>query len=209
MSVVDTSGSSAQVFQKSFIRFFLPARHSISKAEFIAYIVLWLIFAWWGIGFVLMDFQTNEIGRSWFHNVDLIFHEAGHMIFIPFGRTMSILGGSLFQVLLPLILMFAFLIKNKDGFAASLCLRWAGQSMMDIAPYIADARALRLPLLGGGTGADSIGRHDWQNLLRQWGFLEYDIEIASVVDAVGSGILLIALIRGAYMLFMYSRKLID
>jgi hypothetical protein len=36
----------------------------------------------------------------------------------------------------------------------------AGQSLMDLAPYVADARALRLPLLGGRTGAEVEG-HDW------------------------------------------------
>lgn len=206
---VQSSSSSAPKLTSSVVGFFLPEKPSIDKTELYAYGILWLIFTWWGLGFVAMDFQSNEIGRSWFHNVDLIFHEAGHMIFMPFGRTMSILGGSLFQILLPLILVFAFLIKNKDGFGASLCLWWAGQSTMDIAPYIADARALRLPLLGGGTGADTPGRHDWQNLLRQWGQLENDIQIASTVDIIGSGVLLIALAWGAYMLYLYSRKPID
>ena len=160
----------------------------------------------WGISFVLMDYQSNEIGRSWLHNVDLIFHEAGHVIFQPFGRTMMILGGSLFQVLLPLVLMLAFLNKNRDGFAASMCLWWSGQSLMDVAPYIADASVLRLPLLGGGIGADSPGMHDWANFLRPKGWLQYDQQIASVVDFIGSGVLLMALAWGGFMLYLYYRQ---
>ena len=178
-------------------------RPEIGKGDFYIYLFIWLIFFAWGIDFVSMDFQTNEIGRTWFHNVDLVFHEAGHVLFMPFGRTMTILGGSLFQVLLPLLLMFAFLGYNQDGFAASVCLWWVGQSLMDLAPYIADARALILPLLGGGTGADRPGFHDWENLLKAWGLLESDIAIARTVDAIGSGILLIALAWGAYMLYVY------
>lgn len=190
-------------------RFFLPVRPRIGKGELFAYGVIYVVFVFWGLDFIAMDFQSNEIGRSWFHNVDLIFHEAGHVLFIPFGRYVSILGGSLFQVLVPLFLMFAFLIKNRDGFAASICLWWTGQSIMDLAPYIADARALRLPLLGGGTGADSPGFHDWQNLLRPLGWLQYDIRIAEIFDTVGSGIILISLVWGARMLFIYYKRAID
>ena len=153
----------------------------------------------------MMDFRSNEIGQSWFHNVNLVFHEAGHVIFTLLGRTMAILGGSLFQVLVPLALMFACLVVNKDSFGASIGLWWVGQSLMDIAPYIADARALRLPLLGGGTGADRPGTHDWANLLRPRGWLEYDIQIAAAVDFIGSGILLLALLWGGYMLYL-SKK---
>ena len=194
-------------YSRTFLgRFLFSPRASISKTELIAYLVIWIVFVAWGISFVLMDYQSNEIGRSWLHNVDLIFHEAGHVIFQPFGRTMMILGGSLFQVLLPLVLMLAFLNKNRDGFAASMCLWWSGQSLMDVAPYIADASVLRLPLLGGGTGADSPGMHDWANFLRPKGWLQYDQQIASVVDFVGSGVLLMALAWGGFMLYLYYRQ---
>ena len=184
-------------------------RPDIARGDFYTYLFIWLIFFVWGIDFVMMDFQTNEIGRSWFHNVDLIFHEAGHVLFMPFGRIMTLLGGSAFQVLVPLMLVIAFLGYNQDGFAASVCLWWAGQSLMDLAPYIADARALILPLLGGGTGADRPGSHDWENLLKYWGLLDSDIAIARAVDAIGSGILLMALAWGAYMLYVYYRATIE
>ena len=190
-------------------RFFLPPRPTMARSELLVYALIYCVFVFWGLDFIAMDYQSNEIGRSWFHNVDLIFHEAGHVLFMPFGRYISILGGSLFQILVPLILMFAFLLKNKDGFAASICLWWVGQSAMDLAPYIADARALRLPLLGGGTGADSPGFHDWQNLLRPLGWLHHDTRIAEIFDSVGSGVILIALLWGARMLFMYYRRSID
>jgi hypothetical protein len=140
----------------------------------------------WGFYFLSLDYRSNEIGNSFLHNVDLVFHEAGHVFFQFFGRFMMFLGGSLFQVMLPFMLAGAFLIINKDGFAASACLWWTGQSLMDLAPYIGDARALRLPLLGGGTGADVPGMHDWANILRRLGWLDYDQQIASGVNLVGS-----------------------
>lgn len=187
-------------------RIFFPVRQGADKVEFFVYTLVGLGLAYWGWQFIAMDFRSNAIGQHWLHNVNLVFHEAGHMLFMPFGRTLMILGGSLFQVLLPLLLMLAFLSKHRDGFAAAVCLWWAGQSMMDVAPYIADARALRLPLLGGGTGADSPGMHDWANLLRPRGWLQYDIQIATVVDQIGSVVILLALLWMAKMLQLYYRK---
>lgn len=185
--------------------FFFHPRPGLGRRELLGYLLIYLVFFAWGINFISMDFRTNAIGLSWFHNVNLVFHEAGHVLFIPFGRTGSILGGSLFQVLLPLILVFSFLIINRDAFAASICLWWCGQSLMDIAPYIADARALQLSLLGVGPSADSPGMHDWANLLRPRGWLQYDTTIAYWVDLMGSGILLLALVWGASMLYAYNQ----
>ena len=95
-----------------------------------------------------------EINTSFMHTVDLVFHEAGHVLFIPFGSFMSVLGGSLGQLLMPAAVIFVFLIKQHNPFAASVGLWWFGQSMMDLAPYIADARAGQIMLLGGVTGND-------------------------------------------------------
>ncbi len=72
-------------------------------------------------------------------------------------------------------------------------------------PYIADTRALRLWLLGGGTGYDAPGRHNWANLLRPTGMPGNDLQIAVAVDATGSGILLISLAWRAYRLRVYYR----
>jgi hypothetical protein len=178
-----------QTWKLGLFQFFCPSRPNIATGDFFLYLAIWVIFFAWGVDFIMMDFKTNEIGLSWFHNLDLVFHEAGHLLFIPFGRTMTIFGGSLLQVLVPSLLVFAFLIRNRDGFAASIGLWWAGQSMMDLAPYIADARALQLPLLGGATGVGGASRHDWANLLGPRGWLEYDILIAAWVDLIGACII--------------------
>lgn len=203
--VINSSPSSSG-FSSLLASFFLADKPAINRAEIAGYTLIWVVLAVWGWQFIAMDFQSAQIMNSWFHNVDLIFHEAGHMLFMPFGRYTMILGGSLFQVLFPMVFLFAFLIVNKDAFAASVCLWWVGQSLMDLAPYIADARALRLPLLGGGTGADTPGSHDWANLLRPLGLLNQDTRIAASVDFIGSGVLLFALAWGAYMLLVYYRS---
>lgn len=205
----ETAAVAEQTWQKAIVTFFFHPRPDIGRGELLLYLFVFLVFTAWGIDFIMMDLRSNAIGNSWFHNVNLVFHEAGHFLFIPFGRTGEILGGSIFQVTLPLMLMLAFLISNKDCFGASICLWWSGQSMMDVAPYIADARALRLPLLGGGTGADTPGSHDWRNFLGARDWLAYDVQIATWVDTIGSGVLLIALCWSAAMLYIYYRDVID
>jgi hypothetical protein len=205
--VVHTSYDSSIAWHRLLIKFFFPPRKKPKQLEFAFYVGVFLILLVWGFYFLSLDYRTNEIGNSFLHNVDLVFHEAGHVFFQIFGRFMMFLGGSLFQVLLPLLLTGAFLIVNKDGFAASVCLWWAGQSLMDLAPYIGDARALRLPLLGGGTGADVPGMHDWANILRQLGWLAYDQQIARGVDLIGSAVMILALVWGAIMLKNYYKSL--
>ena len=165
-------------------------------------LILLCLLALWGWQFIRMDFVTNpfQIGRSFMHNIDLIFHEAGHILFMPFGRFMSILGGSLFQVMMPLIVMFTFLIKNHNPFAASVGLWWTGQSLMDLAPYIDDAIDQKLVLLGGRTGADSPGNHDWGNILIDLDMLEKHREIASLADSTGAFLIILAIVWGAIVL---------
>lgn len=196
-------------WQSGLQNFFFNPRPGIRRGDFMVYLTVYIVFFAWGIDFISMDFRTNAIMESWFHNVNLVFHEAGHFLFIPFGRTGAILGGSIFQVLLPLILLFSFLFYNRDAFSASIGLWWCGQSVMDVAPYIADARSLNLHLLGVGIAADSPGMHDWANFLRPRGWLSYDTTIAYWVDLVGAGVLILSLIWGATMLILYYRNIED
>jgi hypothetical protein len=120
--------------------------------------------------------------RSFVHRINLVF-QAGHVIFMPFGSFMTTLGGSLGQVIMPLIATGALAFKNRDNFGASIGLWWCGQSVMDLAPYINDARDLKLMLLGGGTGQDRPGMHDWENILLDLRWIEYDRQIAAATDA--------------------------
>lgn len=120
---------------------------------------------------------------SFLHLPNLVFHEAGHFLFMPFGRFMSVLGGSLTQVLIPVVCAIAF-TREENCYAAAVCTWWAGQNLIDLAPYIADARALQLPLLGGGTGAEVEG-HDWEYLLGTFGWLHLDRAIGRAAQIAG------------------------
>ncbi len=170
-------------------------------------VAAYVAFFVWGWYFIALDFRDNEIGNSFMHRINLVFHEAGHVIFMPFGRFMTVLGGTLGQLLMPIIVASALVIKNHDNFGGSLGLWWLGQSLMDCAPYIGDARDLQLMLLGGGTGADRPGVHDWENILLDLNLINYDTKIAAAAHALGTALVLIAFIWGGYILSQQYRNL--
>ena len=134
----------------------------------------------------------GSVFNSFLHLPDLIFHEAGHVLFSPFGRFMTVLGGSLFQLLVPIICAGTFLYQQDDRFAAAVCTWWAGQNLVDLAPYIADARRLKLVLLGGRTGAEVEG-HDWEYLLTSLGWMRFDHALGRGAHVVGTLVMLSAL----------------
>lgn len=179
----------------------LLVEEKITAMQFWGRALLFLGLFVWGWHFILLEMQSNAIGQSFMHNINLVFHEAGHVIFRLFGHFMTILGGSLMQILMPLIVLGVFLFKQHNPFAASVGLWWAGQSMMDVAPYINDARARQLPLIGGGDGRDRPWMHDWYNILGDLGWLRSDHTLASIVDTCGEVMLLLALAWGGYLLY--------
>jgi hypothetical protein len=111
--------------------------------------------------------------------VNLAFHEAGHLFLLPFGETLHFLGGTILQLLIPMGLTVHFLRKNSP-FSASACLWWFGQNFLGIAIYMADARELKLPLVGGG-------ENDWNHLFYEWGPLgeESVLTLSSLTHGVG------------------------
>jgi hypothetical protein len=138
-------------------------------------ILLMVIFVW---GLKLFFTPIEEAGNNIFHYVNLPFHEAGHIFFRLFGEFLTVLGGSLFQLIMPMICIVVLLLKTRDPFGASVTLWWFGENFIDMAPYINDARSLELMLLGGVTGKERPGFHDWENILGTLGMLPYDHIIA-------------------------------
>jgi hypothetical protein len=132
------------------------------------------------------------------HLPNLVFHEAGHWILMPLGRFMSVLGGSLMQALIPVVCSIAFL-RQGNRYGAAVCMWWAGQNLIDLAPYIADARRLQLILLGGFTGAEVEG-HDWEYILSTLGWLQYDLALGRTAQAAGALVMAGATIWAALLL---------
>jgi hypothetical protein len=120
-------------------------------------------------------------------DVNLAIHETGHLVFRPFGEWATVAGGTLFQLLVPLVFA-AYFWRQGDRHAATVPLWWAGQNCFGIARYIADARAQELPLVGGG-------EHDWTWMLYELDVLHRDLEIGRAVHGVG-----VAVVVGAALL---------
>lgn len=101
-------------------------------------------------------------------NIDLVIHEAGHVFFSLFGKFIYTLGGTLMQIIIPSIIALFFL-RNNYRTGVQFGLLWLGQNFINISVYAADARAQKLPLLGGNKVY-----HDWYYLLNETGLLNSD-----------------------------------
>lgn len=173
---------------------YMPAQ--VPKEAFYARALMLATFALWGGYFITAGVNWEKIGSSFLHAVNLPFHEFGHILFMPFGTFVMFLGGSLFQILLPLICMCVFVFKQRDTFAGSIMLWWCGQNFIDVSPYIADAQYRALPLVGGG-GEES---HDWGNILTMLDALESTQTVANCSFGIGVIVIIAALIWGVIIL---------
>ena len=186
---------------------YVPER--VDRPAFYGRCAAYLFFFVWGWRLYAMDIGEADIMGSFMHLIVLPIHEAGHVLFIPLGHFMTVLGGSLFQVLVPLILMASFVLgfggSRRDNFAASLMLWWAAMSIIDVAPYIWDAFDPKMMLLGGTTGAESDG-HDWQNILGDLGLSRKAHLIAGIAHKLGLIVMLAAYAWGAVLLYLQFQR---
>ena len=139
------------------------------------------------------------------HSINLLVHEAGHVVFRIFGNRVIIsLGGSLFQCIVPLIFFFALWIKPRDLFGASIALWWAFENVMDVVPYVADALPMKLHLINGVTGAESpYGAHDWNYVLGETGHLVHYLQIAHTLSIIGKVGIAVSILWAAWSLWYY------
>lgn len=187
------------LIQRTMLRLLYIENLGVS-GRFYGYLFLYLCFFLWGWSFILSDLKSPELNTSFMHNINLVFHEAGHVIFRLLGNFMAILGGSLLQLIVPLLVILTFIFKHRDNFAAAIGLWWLAQSMMDLVPYISDARSQEMWLLGGVRGKDMPGIHDWHNILSRLALLEYDQALASGVMMIAIGLMLVSFLWGAWLL---------
>lgn len=152
--------------------------------------LLVLFLAWWGWRFCQLNRPWGVWDSHFLHNGHLVFHEAGHLVFAPFGHLMSIAGGSLMQLLVPLAAVGGFLFPRPQPYSAAIAVWWLGTSLVDLSPYIGDARSLQLIMIGGFLAEDVPDAHDWRNLLGAMDLLQYDGAIATA--AWNSGVALMA-----------------
>ncbi|MCM3872282.1 MAG: hypothetical protein ND895_16495 [Pyrinomonadaceae bacterium] len=123
--------------------------------------------------------------------VNLLIHEAGHIVFRPFGEFMMIAGGSLFQVIMP-ALFVGYFSYHKKFYSAALVLFWVGESILNVSVYAGDSLALRLDLIGG---EDTL--HDWNYMLGTLGLLPSTEKIGGAIRVLGTVVIILACV-GAF-----------
>ena len=109
-------------------------------------------------------------------HANLAFHEAGHVFFGFFGATLGLYGGTLGQLVFPVVVFVSF-YRRRQAVQAAFALLWCCQNLLNIARYAADARAQQLPLVGGGD-------HDWFNIFFRWDALQSDKSFAATLTTL-------------------------
>jgi hypothetical protein len=131
-------------------------------------------------------------------NVNLIIHEAGHLLFAIFGEFISFTGGTFFQLLIPILFIIYFL--KKDLYSASVVSLWLAHSLINVSVYVSDAIEMKLPLLGGGI-------HDWNYMLSKLNLLPLAPFIGSAILFLAIAIMIISFVSGIISV-VYDKKIL-
>jgi hypothetical protein len=143
----------------------------------------WAIAGWLAfyVFFLLYAFHMHG-GYLFIDSANLVVHEGGHLLFAWFGKTLGLWGGTILQWLAPLLLA-AYFFHQRQSAAFAFCLFFFFENWLYTATYMADARAMVLPLVTAGN-SDYV-EHDWNTIFTSLGVLQYDTTIAAVVRAIG------------------------
>jgi hypothetical protein len=138
----------------------------------------WLAF----YGMFLFYAAHDKSGFLLIDNVNLVIHEGGHLLFGWLGPWIGIWGGTIFQWMVPAMLAAYFFVQRKPV-AFAFCLFFLFENFLYTATYMADARAMQLPLVSAGGGDEP--EHDWNTIFSRLGVLQYDTRIADVIRTLG------------------------
>jgi len=140
----------------------------------ISFYILFLLYAAAsGPHFLFLDFAN------------LMIHEAGHPLFgiiggggeDGFGHTLMVLGGTLFELIVPFACAIYFFFQ-RQAYGTAFSSFWFFENFLYIANYMADARTATQSLVGGDES-------DWTVLFTQWNLMLRDQQIAGVTRAIG------------------------
>jgi hypothetical protein len=138
----------------------------------------WLAFY---AAFLVYAFRAHG-GFLFIDSANLVVHEGGHLLFGWLGQTIGLWGGTILQWLVPLLLAIYF-FHHRQPAAFVFCLFFFFENWLYTATYMADARAMALPLVT--VGDPEFAEHDWHTIFSSLGVLDYDTMIAGVVRTLG------------------------
>ena len=110
-------------------------------------LIAWLVF----YGLFLLHGLTDDDGFLVIDHVNLVVHEAGHLLFGWFGQTLGLWGGTLLELLVPAALAAYFTLHGQTT-AVAFSAFFFFENFLYISVYMADARA-----------QDSLA--DWKHVL--------------------------------------------
>jgi hypothetical protein len=128
-------------------------------------------------------------------------HEFGHLFFAPFGELLTVAGGSLMQLLVP-IGAAGLLLARRDYFGTAVAGCWLSFSLSNLAVYIGDAVAQELPLVSFSPDG---GGHDWNYLLDHFGLLGYDLRLAMLTRRLAFAVLAASFVWGLWLSLRAAR----
>jgi len=101
---------------------------------------------------------TDVAAGSFLDRVNLIAHEAGHLLFSYFGQFVMVLGGTVGQLFVPVAFTVYFFMR-KEFYSSAVTLFWTGQNFFGISLYVKDAQAMALPLVSVGGGEAPVNKN--------------------------------------------------
>jgi hypothetical protein len=149
---------------------------------------------------MLRGYLDDPMYRSIFEGINLGFHEMGHAAFFWLGdRLLTVAGGTIFQIGIPVLAGVYLARKQNDPFGATVCLFWLGTALFGAGIYAADARAQALPLVSP-FGPVDVDSHDWTVMLLRFGMLTKDELIGAALRRAGILSMVGSLLAGAWVL---------
>lgn len=163
---------------------------------------LWIYIAAW-LGFVylfvqLLSFSVtnqNNLILSALYFVEYGVHELSHIVVAFLPSVFVAAAGSVGEISLTILVVIAA-VKSRAMFTAVFGSLWMMLALHSVGRYMADARAMVLPLMGPGSNA----QHDWHYVFGQLGLLPYDTAIGGVVFGIGTVVGIAGLCAGLFLI---------
>jgi hypothetical protein len=150
------------------------AWQSLSRAGLAAWLLFYVVF---------LAYAFSKHGEFLFiDSANLVVHEGGHLLFGWLGPTLGLWGGTILQWLVPFMLAVYFLSRRQTA-AFVFCAFFFFENWLYTATYMADARAMDLPLVT--VGDPDFVEHDWHAIFSSLGVLQQDTRIAAAVRLLG------------------------
>ncbi len=148
---------------------------TVAKPELIAWVVFYVFTIW----------MYRPSGWHYLDAVHLVTHEAGHPLFsYTHNLTLTVLGGSLLQLIVPAALACTFAYRGHTT-GTAFCSFLFFNSFINMGIYMADARARVLPLVAPGVASEEVEGHDWDYLFEQAQLLRHDVQIGRATQTLG------------------------